>query len=57
MRRPAFALLVPILLTTSGLGLAQDRSTSPKATLLKAGRLIDARAGRVLTDRVILVVG
>ena len=44
-------------MTTSGIGLAQDGGKPPKATVIKAGRLIDVRAGRVLTDRAILVVG
>jgi imidazolonepropionase-like amidohydrolase len=42
---------------TSGLGLAQGLGKPPKATVIKAGRLIDVRAGRVLTDRAILVEG
>jgi imidazolonepropionase-like amidohydrolase len=43
--------------TTSGPGLAQEGSAPQKATVIKAGRLIDVRASRVLNDRAILVVG
>src|SRR5262249_53143724 len=57
MRRTALALLVSVIVTTSGLGLAQDGRKPQKATVIKAGRLIDVRAGRVLNNRAILVVG
>jgi imidazolonepropionase-like amidohydrolase len=57
MRRTTLALLVPILVTASGLALAQDGSRPLKLTVIKAGRLIDVRAGRVLSDRAILIEG
>ncbi len=57
MRRAGFALLFLMIMATGGLGLSQDGGKPPKATVIKAGRLIDVRAGRVLTDRAILVVG
>ena len=58
MRRAGFALLFfPILVITEGAGLAQEGGKLPKASVIKAGRLIDVRAGRVLTDRAILVEG
>jgi imidazolonepropionase-like amidohydrolase len=44
-------------MTTGGLGLAQDAGRPPKATIIKAGRLIDVRAGRMLIDRAIRVEG
>jgi imidazolonepropionase-like amidohydrolase len=52
----AFALLLPIIVTTSGIGVAQDSAKPSKATVIKAGRLIDVRGSRVLTGRAILVV-
>jgi hypothetical protein len=53
MRRTALALLIPLFVTTSGLGLAQDGGKPQKATIIKAGRLIDVRAGRVRNDRTV----
>jgi imidazolonepropionase-like amidohydrolase len=55
--RRAIALIVPAILMTGGIGLAQEPGKPPRATVIKAGRLIDVRAGRVLNDRAILVVG
>ena len=57
LRRSAFTLLVciitlPIVAVPAPHTLAQN-----KLTLIKAGRLIDVRAGRVLTDQAILVEG
>ncbi len=57
MRRTTLALLVPIIMTTSALALSQEGGKPPKSTVIKAGRLIDVRAGRVLTDQAILVEG
>ncbi len=57
MRRTAFVLFLPVIVTTSGIVVAEDRGKPSKLTLIKAGRLIDVRAGRVLTDQAILVVG
>ena len=56
MPRKALVLLLPMIVTTSGIGLAQDSGKPSKATLIKARRLIDVRGSRVLTDRAILVV-
>jgi imidazolonepropionase-like amidohydrolase len=55
MRRACFALLFPIIVTING--LAQEAGKPPKASVIKAGRLLDVRAGRVFTDRAILVEG
>ena len=57
MRQTANVLLIASTLMTSGLSLAQDGKTPPKGTVIKAGRLIDVRAGRVLDNRAILVEG
>ena len=57
MRRAVFALLLPIIVTAGGLGVAQEGGKPPKASVIKAGRLIDVRAGQVLSDRAILVEG
>jgi imidazolonepropionase-like amidohydrolase len=57
MRRTAIALFIPIVMTTSGLALAQSGGKPSKATIITTGRLFDVRAGRVLTDRSILVEG
>jgi imidazolonepropionase-like amidohydrolase len=40
-----------------GMGLTQSRAQAPKATLIKAGRLIDVRAGRILENLGILIEG
>lgn len=40
-----------------GMGLTQSRAQAPKATLIKAGRLIDVRAGRILENQGILIEG
>ncbi len=57
MRPNAIALLATALVMTRGLGSAQEVGKPSKATIIKAGRLIDVRAGRVLTDRGILIEG
>ncbi len=57
MRRTAIAVLIPVLVTACARGQAQEGGKPPKATIIKAGRLIDVRAGRVVDDRAILVVG
>jgi len=58
VRRTALALLVPALILLSGPGLAQEGGKpAPKVTVIRAGRLFDARAGKVLTDRAIVVEG
>ncbi len=58
MNRTAIALLVASALTSpGGPGQAQDAVKSPKPTVIKAGRLIDVRGGRVLNDQAILVEG
>jgi imidazolonepropionase-like amidohydrolase len=55
--RTAIALLVPAIVTLGGSGLAHDGGRPPRSIVIKAGRLIDVRGGRVLTDRAILVEG
>ena len=56
-RRPGLTMLV-LVITLAILGYAAPRSFAQnKTTLIKAGRLIDVRAGRVLTDQGILVEG
>ena len=40
-----------------GSGLAQDGSKPRASTIIEAGRLIDVRAGRPLTDRAIFIEG
>jgi imidazolonepropionase-like amidohydrolase len=57
VHRTLFALLISVIVTTGSLGLAQDEGKPPKVTVIQAGRLIDVRAGRALTDRAILVEG
>jgi imidazolonepropionase-like amidohydrolase len=58
MQRPAFAVLVLVIMMTIGSSvLAQDAAKPQKTTIIKAGRLIDVRAGQVITGRAILVVG
>jgi imidazolonepropionase-like amidohydrolase len=57
MQRTAIALLLPALVIASSVGRAQDRGKPPGVTVLKAGRLLDVRAGTVLADRAILVEG
>ena len=57
VRPTSIALLASAIVMTSGPGLAQDPGKPTRTTIIKAGRLIDVRAGRVLTDRAILVEG
>jgi imidazolonepropionase-like amidohydrolase len=57
MRRTASALLIPVIMTIGSSGHAQDAAKPQKATIIKAGRLIDVRAGQVIAGRAILVVG
>jgi imidazolonepropionase-like amidohydrolase len=57
MRRSASALLLTVLVTTANLTSADESGKPPGSTIIKAGRLIDVRASRVLTARAILVVG
>ena len=58
MQRPAFAVLVLVIMITIGSSvLAQDAAKPQKTTIIKAGRLIDVRASQVSTGRAILIVG
>ena len=57
MRNLAIAILATTLIGTSPASRAEDNGKKPKVTVVKAGRMIDVREGRVLTDRVILVEG
>jgi imidazolonepropionase-like amidohydrolase len=54
MKRILLALIVVSFLSPSQ-ALAQTAARAPKVTLIKAGRLIDVRAGRVLENQGILV--
>lgn len=51
--------LLALLLLSPQLLIAQtgERSETPKHILIRAGRLVDVRAGRVLTDQAILIEG
>src|SRR5882724_4534257 len=55
MKRTLLALMVvlTLLIATSG----QTKPPAPQVTLIKAGHLIDVRAGRVLADQGILIEG
>ena len=57
MRQTTLALLVSVIVVVSGVALAQEVGKPPKASIIKAGRLIDVRAGRVLNDQAIVVEG
>ncbi len=58
MNRTVIASLVAFaLISHGGPGQAQDAVKSSKPTVIKAGRLIDVRGGRVLSDQAILVDG
>ena len=54
-------LVVPLLLLllSPSLSISQtaDRSETPKRIVIRAGRLVDVRSGRVLTDQAILIEG
>lgn len=54
-----FIILSLSLLLSPSLLMAQqnDRTAQPKRVLIRAGRLVDVRAGRVLTDQAILIEG
>jgi hypothetical protein len=49
-------LLLPVLASAASLAVGQEGGKPPGSTIIKAGRLIDVRASRVLTDQAILVV-
>jgi imidazolonepropionase-like amidohydrolase len=51
--------LLLLLLLSSSLSISQtaDRSETPKRIIIRAGRLVDVRSGRVLTDQAILIEG
>ena len=55
MKRILLALLIYSLLQI--VALAQTRTTPPSIVLIKAGRLIDVRGGRVLDNQGILIEG
>jgi imidazolonepropionase-like amidohydrolase len=57
MQRTTLTAIISLILTASDSSLAQDAGGTTKSTVIKAGRLIDVRAGRVLSDRAILVEG
>ena len=52
-------LLLSLLLLSPSLSLCQttERTEAPKRVIIRAGRLVDVRAGRVLTDQAILIEG
>jgi imidazolonepropionase-like amidohydrolase len=54
--RKAFVLTVVLSLLQT-LALAQTKAQAPNVVLIKAGRLIDVRAGRVLENQGILIEG
>ena len=56
MPRHPLLFLLPVLVVV-GPALAADQAAPPPLTIIKAGRLIDVRAGRVLNDQAILVEG
>jgi imidazolonepropionase-like amidohydrolase len=56
MKRILFAVLA-ISFLLQNLSLAQTAAPAPKVTLIKAGRLVDVRGGRVLENQGILVEG
>src|SRR5438093_11447898 len=53
MRRVAFSF---VLCALAGVTLAAQQPAAP-VTAIRAGRLLDAEAGRILTNQVILVEG
>ncbi len=55
MTRSSFALLIVASATLPTLGAEPAKPTKP--TVIKAGRLLDVRSGKVLTDQAILVEG
>ncbi len=52
-----FRILLPLLLCGALLGAEPSSSTPPTVTVIKAGRLVDPKAGTVLTDRAIVIEG
>ncbi len=58
VRHPLMALLVPVVLLLGGTVRAQEAGkAAPKVTVIRAGKLFDARAGKMLEGRAILVEG
>src|SRR5215470_809611 len=54
MKKKMLSLVVTMLIAGSW---AIAQSPSPESTLIRAGKLIDVRSGRVLTDQAILIEG
>ncbi|HEX8073181.1 MAG TPA: amidohydrolase family protein [Pyrinomonadaceae bacterium] len=55
MKRTLLSLLAALLLNAPA--LAQDRTVPAAPVVIRAGRLVDARAGRVLENQIIVVEG
>lgn len=51
------SLALVCLLSIQTIVFTQDKPTAPKITVIKAGRLIDTEAGRVLENQVIVIEG
>ncbi|MGH9927924.1 MAG: amidohydrolase family protein [Pyrinomonadaceae bacterium] len=56
MKRTLLALIV-VAFQSQAIAVAQDKAPAPRVVLIKAGRLLDVRAGRVLENQGILVEG
>src|SRR5262249_25737112 len=57
IKRAILSTLIFVLLPASQITRSAARSAPPEAALIKAGKLIDAREGRVLNDQAILIEG
>jgi imidazolonepropionase-like amidohydrolase len=57
MSRTAVIVMLAILSNVYHIAPAQDTAKPAKTSVIRAGRLIDTRDGRVVTDQAILIVG
>ncbi len=57
MHRAALGLIVALFAQNHLVALAKDEPRPPKTTVIKAGRLVDTKLGKVVVDQAIVVEG
>ena len=57
MKRVAIGLIFSAMFLADALAIARDETKPQKTTVIKAGRLFDAKTGKILNDQAIVVEG
>ena len=57
MYRAALGLILAVFVQIDAVAIAKDEPSPPKTTVIKAGRFIDTKAGKILVDQAIVVEG